>query len=145
MNIMIDTNVLLDDILNRGSNAETARKISRLVTDGLVKCFLTANCLTDIFYIVSKSLNEAAARRTIKNLLLSFAVVSVDGEDCRLAIDLPMKDFEDALVVVCAKKAALDYIVTNDKKFLSDMNLSVPAISPSHFLSKHGFLNKGGQ
>jgi hypothetical protein len=36
---MIDTNVILDDILNRGSNAETARKISRLVTDDLVKCY----------------------------------------------------------------------------------------------------------
>ena len=136
MNILIDTNVILDDILNRGSNAETARKISRLATDDLVKCYITANSLTDIFYVVSKSLNEIAARKTIRNLLLSFDVVSVDGKDCRLAIDLPMRDFEDALVVVCAEKAGLDYIVTNDKGFLSHTNLSVPAISPTHFLSK---------
>ena len=136
MNIMIDTNVILDDILNRGSNADTAQKISRLATDNLVKCYITANSITDIFYIVSKSLNEIAARKIIRNLLLSFDVVGVDGEDCRLAIDLPMGDFEDALVVVCAEKAALDYIVTNDKGFLSDMSLSVPAINPINFLSK---------
>ena len=120
MNIMVDTNVILDDILNRKPNAEAARQISQLVTDELVKCYLTANCLTHIFYVVSKSLNKTAARKTVKNLLLSFAVVSVDGEDCYRAIDLPMGDFEDALVVVCAKKAALNYIVTNDKGFLSD-------------------------
>ena len=136
MNIMVDTNVILDDILNRVPNAEAARKISQLVTDELVKCYLTANCLTDIFYIVSKSLNEAAARKIIKNLLLSFAVVSVDGEDCQRAIDLPMGDFEDALVVVCAEKAALNYIVTNDKGFLSGTDLSVPTISPVDFLLK---------
>ena len=136
MNIMVDTNVVLDDILNRVPNAEAARNISRLVTDELVICYLTANCLTDIFYVVSKSLNETIAKKTIKNLLLSFAVVGVDGEDCMLAIDLPMGDFEDALVVVCAEKAALDYIVTNDKRFLSDMDLSIPTISPENFLLK---------
>jgi predicted nucleic acid-binding protein len=126
---MIDTNVILDDILNRTPNAENSRKVSRLATDGLLNSYLTANCLTDIFYIVSKSRNEATARKTIRNLLLTFAVVSVDGEDCQRAVDLPMGDFEDALVVVCAEKADLNYIVTNDKVFLSEVGLSVPAIS----------------
>ena len=78
------------------------------------------------------------ARKIIKNLLLSFAVVSVSGEDCQKAIDLPMGDFEDALVVVCAEKAELNYIVTNDKDFLNDTDLSVPAISPANFLLSLG-------
>jgi predicted nucleic acid-binding protein len=132
---MIDTNVILDDILNR-ANAETSRKVSQLATDGLLNGYLTANCLTDIFYIVSKNRNEATARKTIRNLLLTFAVVNVDGEDCQRAVDLPMGDFEDALVVVCAEKADLNYIVTNDKVFLSGTELSVPAISPVNFLLK---------
>ena len=136
MNALIDTNVILDDILDRVPNAETAREISQLVTDELVNGYLTANCLTDIFYVVSKSRNETVARKTIKNLLLSFSVVSVDGQDCLTAIDLPMSDFEDALVVVCAEKAALNYIITNDKGFLSEMDSNVPTISPADFLLK---------
>ena len=36
MNVMIDTNVILDDILDRSPNTENARKISRLVTDEYV-------------------------------------------------------------------------------------------------------------
>ena len=48
-----------------------------------------------------------------------------------------MRDFEDALVMVCAEKAALDFIVTNDKGFLSGKGLSVPIISPANFLLKH--------
>jgi predicted nucleic acid-binding protein len=134
MNALIDTNVILDDILDRAPHGGNARKISRLVTDGLINSYLTANCLTDIFYIVSKYRNEAIARKTVKNLLLSFAVVSVSGEDCRRAIDLPMGDFEDAVVAVCAEKADLDYIVTNDKGFGDGSDLSVPAISPTDFL-----------
>ena len=136
MNVLIDTNVILDDILDRVPNAETARKISRLVTDELVSGHLTANTLTDIFYVVSKNKNENIARKTIKNLLLVFTIVSVDGEDCRKAIDLPMGDFEDALVVVCAEKANLDYIVTNDQGFLTGTGLNVPTIKPSDFLLK---------
>lgn len=134
MNVMIDTNVVLDDILSRGANAEYARKISRFVTDGFINGYLTANCLTDIFYIVSKHRDETIARKILKNLLLSFMVVSIDGRDCQKALDLPMKDFEDALVVVCAEKANLHYIVTNDKGFLSSPTLGVPTISPADFL-----------
>jgi len=136
MNALIDTNVILDDILDRAPSAEIAREISRLATDDLINCYLTANCITDIFYIVSKSRDDATARKTIRNLLLVFSVVSVDGDDCQNAIDLPMRDFEDALVVVCAEKANLDYIVTNDQGFLGNADLSVPAISPSEFLLK---------
>ena len=136
MNVLIDTNIILDDILDRVPNAETAKKITQLVTDELIGGYLTANTLTDIFYIVSKNKNEAIARKTIKNLLLIFAVVSVDGDDCQKAIDLPMGDFEDALVVVCAEKANLDYIVTNDQGFLLGTGFSVPTIKPADFLLK---------
>ena len=138
MNVMIDTNVVLDDILDRAPNAEPARKVVSLVTDEVIGGYLTANCLTDIFYVVSKSRNETTARKVVRNLLLSFSVVSVTGEDCRQAVDFPLEDFEDALVVVCAEKAALNCIVTNDKIFLNGADLSVPAISPADFLSRFG-------
>lgn len=134
MNVMIDTNVILDDILNRTPNAETARRITCLVTDEIINGYLTANCLTDIFYVVSKNRDEITAKKVIMKLLLSFSVVSVTGEDCWQAVDSPLKDFEDALVVVCAEKAALNYIVTNDKVFLSGVGLGVSVASPADFL-----------
>jgi predicted nucleic acid-binding protein len=131
---MIDTNIVLDDILNRVPNADAAHKVSRLVTDGTVNGYLTANCLTDIFYIVSKCRNDDIARKVIRNLLLTFSVVSVDGGDCRMVIDFPMSDFEDALVVVCAEKANLAYIITNDRSFQNVADSSVSVISPADFL-----------
>ena len=136
MNVLIDTNVLLDDILGREPFVEEARKVSQLVADNIVGGYLTANCLTDIFYIVSKKIDEEMARKAIRNLLLVFSVVSIDGDDCLNALDLAMGDFEDALVVICAKKAGLDYIITNDKKFLGSGYLGTPAINPNGFLLK---------
>ena len=136
MNALIDTNVILDDILSRAPNDEVARKISYLVTDEEIGGYLTANSLTDIFYVVTKVRDKNVARAVIRNLLLNFEIVSVDGQDCQSAIDSQMSDFEDALVVVCAEKAELDFIVTNDQKFLGEAVLSVPTIKPTDFISR---------
>ena len=137
MNVMVDTNVVLDDILDRLPNTENAREISRLVTDEYVNGYLTANSITDIFYIVSKYRDEDIARKTVKNLLLSFGVVGVDGKDCQVAIDMSMRDFEDALAVVCAEKESLDYIITNDNNFLNETDFSISTINPADFLLQH--------
>ena len=134
MNVLIDTNIVLDDILNRGSNALLARKISAMSADGLINSHITASSVTDIFYIVSKSLDKGTAKKIIRNLLISYSVVSVGGQDCLHALNLPMDDFEDALMAACASKANLDYIVTSDKLFINEAALSVPAISPTNFL-----------
>ena len=134
MNILIDTNIILDDILNRGDNAVLARKISSLSVDGLINSYITASSVTDIFYIVSKSLDKSTAKMIIRNLLICFNVVSVSGQDCLDALDLPMDDYEDALTVVCASKANLDYIVTGDNLFLKETALNVPPINPTDFL-----------
>jgi predicted nucleic acid-binding protein len=134
MNVMLDTNVILDDFLNRFPQAEAAKKISQLVINSQINGYVTANSITDIYYIACKHRNENIARIIIRNLLVTLTVVSVDGQDCLNALDLPLGDFEDAIVVACADKAALSYIITNDTRFLHEMNLSVPSISPIDFL-----------
>ena len=134
MNVMIDTNIILDDILNRTIRAKDARRINQLVIDNRINGYVTANSITDIHYIVSKNCGGKIAREVIRNLLVTFNIVTVEGKDCLNALDLPLSDFEDALVVTCANKAALSYIITNDTIFLQEVHLSVPSISPTDFL-----------
>ena len=136
MNIMIDTNIVLDDILNRTPNAECVRKIISLVESGELNAYITANSVTDVFYIVSKHKGDDIARKVIRNLLVTFGIVSVDGQDCLQALELPMSDFEDALIVVCAEKASLEYIVTNDKAMLKEDRFGVALVCPVEFLAK---------
>ena len=142
MNVLIDTNIVLDDILNRGSNALLARKISSMSADGLISSYITASSVTDIFCIVSKSLNKAAAKKVIRSLLISYNVVSVSGQDCLDALELPMDGYGDALTAACAGKADLDHIVTSGKLFLKEAALSVPPISPTDFLVEFAGMQK---
>ena len=51
-------------------------------------------------------------------LFKTYGVVAVTHKDCEAALALPIDDFEDALVAVCAEKAGADYIVTRDEGFL---------------------------
>ena len=134
MNVLIDTNIILDDILNRGNNALLARKINSMSADGLINSYITANSVTDIFYIVSESLDKGTAKKVIRNLLISYNVVSVSGQDCLDALNLEMDDYEDALTATCAGKANLNYIVTSDKLLLKETALSVLPISPTDFI-----------
>jgi predicted nucleic acid-binding protein len=38
--------------------------------------------------------------------------------DCAKAFDLPIEDYEDALIVACASKANIEYIISSDTSFL---------------------------
>ena len=53
--------------------------------------------------------------------------------DCFATIDSPLPDFEDALVVVCADKENLDFIITRDIEFLK----FTQAVSPKDFLENN--------
>ena len=134
MNVLIDTNIILDDLLNREPRRKQACQIMDLVNDKKIFGYITANTLTDIYYVVERKANEDIARKSIRKILNTLSVISVDADDCTRAIDSLMKDFEDALVAVCAEKAALDFIITNDKDFLGEINLPVSSISSDDFL-----------
>ena len=44
-----------------------------------------------------------------------------------------MEDFEDALIMVCAEKANIDFIITRDEIFLT----AEKAVSPPDFLKNY--------
>jgi len=118
MKIVIDTNVILDFFLSRQPGVDSARRIFEMVYQEEIEAFTTASCITDIYYITVKKLGNAIGKKSINQLLQMLGIIAVDGNDCTNALVLPIADFEDALVTVCAKKEDIDYIVSNDKAFL---------------------------
>jgi len=132
---LIDTNVVLDALAAREPFRADAEKIFLLAAQGKCQGFVTANSVTDIYYLVRKNASEAVAREALRNLLQVFAIVDIDGEDCENALESPIDDYEDALVAVCAAKIDVDYIITRDQNFLRAEPL-VRVISPAEFLKR---------
>jgi hypothetical protein len=58
--------------------------------------------------------------------------VEINRADILGAFDSAVKDYEDAILSLCASRIGADYIITRDKSdFISS---AVPAISPKKFL-----------
>jgi predicted nucleic acid-binding protein len=135
MKVLIDTNVILDFFLNREPRAADANKIFAMISKDEISAFTTASSITDIYYITAKRLGDGSAREAIRQLLKMLGIIAVDGDDCANALNLPMTDFEDALVAVCADKEDIDYIVSNDKEFSQTDSTISKVISPCDFIS----------
>jgi len=136
MIVLLDTNIIMDALQERSPFDIPAKEILINGQNGKLTCLITANATTDIFYLYSKARDISSANAALDFLLKTYSVVSITHEDCTAAISLPIKDFEDALVAVCAKKANADYIITRDDTFLADAS-TVKTISPNEFVVKY--------
>jgi len=134
MKILLDTNIILDVFLYREPNIKSVEKIFELIYQNKVTAYTTASSITDIYYITVKRLGDIPTREALRNLFNLIKIITVDGNDCVYALNLPIPDFEDALVSVCANKVDIDYIITNDKRFLSVDTQLAPVIAADNFL-----------
>jgi len=132
--ILLDTNVILDAIASRRPHNKNAEKIFLLIAEEKAEGFITANCVTDIYYIARKTLSDAMVRKALRYMFSIFSVVDIRGKDCETALDIPVPDYEDAVLTVCAKKAAVDYVITRDDDIIKNPAI-VLSVTPSDFLS----------
>ena len=134
MKILLDTNVVLDAIADRKPFNNDAKKIINLILDGKLEGYITANSTTDIYYIAKKYLNKNSLHKAMHSLFAVFSIINVLGADCHRALDFPLDDYEDALIIVCGDRAIIDCIITRDNDFLHSAKSAIPVISPVDFL-----------
>jgi len=135
VNILLDTNVVLDHFLSREPNTDSIDKIFDMIYKDEIEAAVTANSITDIYYIISKSKGDISAREALRYLFDTLSIISIERDDCISALNLPMTDFEDAMVAVCAGKDSFDFIVSNDKEFLK-VDPNIARVIPSDDLLK---------
>jgi len=116
--VLLDTNIIMDALQERQPFDIEAKEILLRAQNAEFACYFTANAVTDIFYLYSRARDLKSARQVLGFLLATYKIVSVTHEDCVNAMDIPIDDFEDALVASCAKKIEADYIISRDEKFL---------------------------
>ena len=133
MKLLIDTNIILDVLMNRLPWAKAAQDVILAVAEEKAEGSVTANCLTDIHFLLRKHLkDEIKTRQALLGLLTILSVLDVTGSDCEKAFDLPMSDYEDALLVTCGKRHKVDCIITRDLKHYEGS--SIKAFKPEEIL-----------
>jgi predicted nucleic acid-binding protein len=129
--VFIDTNVILDVLLQREGFWEESAKIFVLAEQGKIQACVSSSSITDIFYVSRKKLTLPIARKAIENLLNLFEIVGVDESDLRGALTIPISDVEDALQAWCAKKAGAEAFITQNIEDFN--NIDIPVITPTEF------------
>jgi len=133
LNLTIDTNIILDALLKREPWSEAAEKIILLAADKKISASITANTVTDVYYIVNRYIGDKSkAREAVSNLAKLMDFTAVDKNDCVRAVNSPVDDYEDALLSVCAAKTKSKFIITRNIKDFEKS--SVKAITPDELL-----------
>ncbi|GHN00181.1 twitching motility protein PilT [Cytophagales bacterium WSM2-2] len=129
--VFLDTNVVLDIVLERPSFLEHAKQILELCDDHKITLFTSALTVVNCAYFSKKF--DRNPTMTVDSLLKWFEIIDLKKghiESSRLS---KFKDFEDGLQFFAAKEIrGIDYIVTRDE---SDFKASsIPVLSPKKFL-----------
>lgn len=134
MKVLIDTNVILDALINCTPFNSSAEKLFLLAAENKLTAMITANSITDIYYLLRKHLqNTEKAKQALFKLFSLFQVLDVTEGDCKKALNLPIVDYEDALLVTCAKRNKIDSIITRNLKDFVES--PIQAITPDDFLA----------
>jgi predicted nucleic acid-binding protein len=134
MKILIDTNIVLDLLLEREPFVENAIALFERIEQGDLEGAIAATTVTNIFYIIRKTEGREVAITAINRLLIGLRFCAVDKQTVETALNLGLKDFEDSIQLACATLNQLDGIVTRDRKDFIGSNL--PIYSPTELLNQ---------
>lgn len=114
MRILIDTNVVLDVLLNRKPFCSHSASIFKLAEKGCIEAFLTSNSVTDIVYILRKTYNKETIKENLLTMFGFIKILNVSASDILNAFEINAGDFEDAVIIQCAIRIKADLIVTRN-------------------------------
>ena len=118
MKVFLDTNVILDALLDREPFAQSAKLLLLLVAADEIDACCGASQFTDIYYLLRRQESAVPPEQTIRRLKAfreQMQVCSLTEEDVDRALDSGWKDFEDACIYSMADRVRADYLITRDQ------------------------------
>jgi predicted nucleic acid-binding protein len=132
--IMLDTNIVLDALLERDPWVAEARTIWSNHLRSRIAAHITASSLSDIFYVSRRLADRARAWLAVGTCLDQLYVIPVALPVLQAAARLGGGDFEDNLQMASAVAANLDAIVTRDP---AGFRVSpVPVLTPAQLIAQ---------
>jgi predicted nucleic acid-binding protein len=139
MRILLDTNIVLDLLLEREPFFTSSKDIFTLVELKKIDGFLCATTITTLHYLISKKLHKKQTDTVLKSLLEIFDITNVDKDILKKSIKENGSDFEDSVIYTSALYSKVDFIITRDEKGFKNSQVSV--LSPKEFLASLKGLN----
>ncbi len=139
MRVLLDTDIILDLLLERPDFVDDAAEIWKANEQERFQGFVSAITPVNLFYIARKLKGQQVAQQAVKEVLANLAVCPLDKAVLQNALALPLTDYEDAVQHASATASQIDVIVTRNLEDYRGATLTV--LSPKDFLAR---LNKQG-
>jgi predicted nucleic acid-binding protein len=125
LKILLDTNIVLDLLMDRMPFSDAAAELFSKVEDGTIIGYLCGTTITTVYYLATKTVGAARAQEEIYKLLTLFEVAPVNRHVLESALSAGFDDFEDAVIHEAACHVGAEAIVTRNQKDFKKSRISV--------------------
>ena len=136
MKILVDTNVILDVLLQREGQVEFSRNFIKLCKTKRHQIYITSMQIRDIEYIAHKYFHNKQDAQNLINTTYSLVtkLLPLSADSAINSIFSDYTDFEDQLLIEAAEEFLLDCIVTDNIKDFAKNEGSMPLFTPKTFI-----------
>lgn len=136
--VFLDSDVLLDYLLDRPPFSKGIGEILSLGDQGRIALFTSGLVFSNCYYILRKWSGHQKIIRTFKTLISFIDILEMDRDVVRKALDSSFPDFEDALQHASARAAGMTVLVTRNIKDFRKSELAV--MTPDEYLAMRASL-----
>lgn len=112
--VLIDLNIILDTLQKREPFYQDSARILALSENGTIEGLIAAHSWTTLFYLYQKDQSADLARVRMTELLQFLGVAAIDQKVIEQALNLPYRDFEDAVQMMAAVRSGAEYLITRN-------------------------------
>ena len=134
MKVFLDSDVILDFLLDRRPFSESIGELFQRSIDGKLELCISPITMTNIDYIIGKLQNKKQARSKIKKIFQLVKIENVCHSTVKKAIESEFTDFEDAVQNFCAIESGHKIILTRNTKDYRESELGI--LTPLEYLSQ---------
>jgi len=133
MKVFLDTNVMIDLIVERTPFYEQIAKIVTIAEKNKIELFTSSLSFVNTFYVANKEFEKKAVIESLKKFRVVCNVSIIDELTIDKSLLSDFEDFEDAVQYNSALFQECSLIITRDKKGFKNAKISV--LSPIEFLA----------
>ena len=134
MVLLIDTNIVLDVLLNRPEFVKDSSMIWKLCETEQAKGYISTLTYANMMYVMRKQLTPDQIEDVYRKLNLIFEFADFSPAVLDRAVSMKWKVFEDAVQSATAEHIHADYIITRNLKDFAKSK--VMAFTPSELLAR---------
>ena len=136
-NLFLDSDVLLDIILDRHPFAEQSLELFIHRTNETIQLFTSSSIIINTQYIGEKQIGVSLTKTGMKKLLQYLEIINPTKQTILEAYNSQFKDVEDAVQYYTATKDdSIDFFITRNIKDFKMAETHLPVLTPSQFLKR---------